>query len=255
VMSITTPKSSDQITVGSIETMHDETRIMVNDLAPTNIGRSSINTDHLGAATLVQEAGSQYDLDDTVTAEVSSYGGSNYGLAYPNHAALLAEVTSWTTVTTAAISTTTIRNGSPMIINFSCNAAQFLNSGGAVMKTTQQFMVWFAILIERTITSTGAASNLAIEEAVVGVHLQESIEYIEDIPSTGSPNVKDRIGGVNHPVSYTVMHETSSSYTYGTIKLQAAICPCDASLVGGASGNKFKVQCAYLNYIILEPGS
>ena len=254
-MSITTPTSSDQITVSSIETMHDETRIIVNDLAPTNIGRSSINTDHLGAATLVQESGVQVNLQNTVTAEVSSYGGSTSGLAYASHAALLAEITTWTTVTTAAISTTTIRNGSPMIINFSCNAAQFLNSSSAVMKTTEQFMVWFAILIERTITSTGSADNLVIEEAVVGVHLQESTQYREENTALGATQHVDRIGGINHPVSYTAMHETSSSYTYGTIKLKAAICPCDVSLVGGASGNKFKVECAYLNYIILEPGS
>jgi hypothetical protein len=249
-MSITTPKSSDQITVGSIETMHDQTRAMVNDLAPTNIGRSSINTDHLGSATLVQAAGSTHDLEDNISAEVSSYGGSNYGLAYPSHAALLAEITSWDDVATATISATTIRNGSPMIINFSSNVAKFLDSSSAEVVTTEKFMVWFAILIERTSILTGSSTNIAIEEALVGVHLQESIVYLND-----SSADENRIGGINHAVSYTAMHETSGSNTYSTIKLKAAVCPCDSTLVGGASNKKVKLESSYLNFIILEPGS
>ena len=254
-MSITTPKSSEQITNASIEQMHNETRTIVNDLAASNVGRSSLNVAQLGTSTLVQNSGRNFVAGNTyITAAVSKYvtGGAgtvglNYSLVYNQ---LLSEVTSWDTLMSVDSSGVTYKNNSPMIINFNCRVAEFVNSSNAAKVTTIPFMIWFGIIIERT-DSGGSANNVMIEESVVGVHLQESVKYITDT----TPTEVDRIGGIEQAVAFTVMHTVDSSFNYGQIRIKAAICPCAASYVSSAPTHKINVKNGFTSFLVLEPGA
>lgn len=259
-MSITTPKSSEQITNTSIEQMHDQTRTIVNDLAATNIGRSSLNVAQLGTATLVQNSGRNFLAGTTyVTASVSKYvtgGGSTVGLHYTTVSQLLSEVTSWSTLMSVDASGVTYKDDSPMIINFNCRVAEFVNSSNTEIVTEIPFMIWFGIIIERT-NSAGSADNVVIEESVVGVHLQESIKYI--YRNTPSIVETDRVGGIEQAAAYTVMHTVDSAFTYGYIRIKAAICPCSISptnyVTGSAPTQKINIKNGFCSFIVLEPGS
>ena len=259
-MSITTPKSSEQITNTSIEQMHDQTRTIVNDLAATNIGRSSLNVAQLGTATLVQDTGFQGIVGNAyVTASVSKYvtgGGSTVGLHYTTVSQLLSEVTSWSTLMSVDASGVTYKDDSPMIINFNCRVAEFVNSSNTEIVTEIPFMIWFGIIIERT-NSAGSADNVVIEESVVGVHLQESIKYI--YRNNQSIVETDRVVGIEQAAAYTVMHTVDSAFTYGYIRIKAAICPCSISptnyVTGSAPTQKINIKNGFCSFIVLEPGS
>jgi hypothetical protein len=260
-MSITTPKSSEQITNTSIEQMHDQTRTIVNGLDATNVGRSSLNIAQLGTATLVQNSGISAVAGNTyITSAVSRWvtgGGSTRGLEYVTLSGLLSEVTSWQTLMSMSSSGVTYKNNSPMIINFNCRVAEFLNASNTEIVTEIPFMIWFGILIERT-NAAGSADNVVIEESVVGVHLQESIKYITDTAST--PTEVDRIGGIEQAVAYTAMHTIDSSFTYGNVIIKAAICPCSAAYAqpsppASPTNQKINIKNAFSSFIVLEPGS
>ena len=256
-MSITTPKSSEQITNTSIEQMHDQTRTIVNDLSATNVGRSSLNVAQLGTATLVQDTGFYGIAGNAyVTASVSKYvtgGGSTLGLNYSTVSQLLSEVTSWSTLMSVDASGVTYKDDSPMIINFNCRVAEFVNSANTEILTEIPFMIWFGIIIERT-NSAGSADNVMIEESVVGVHLQESIKYLTD--TADPPTEVNRVGGIEQAVAYTVMHTVDSAFTYGYIRIKAAICPCNASYATTtAPTHKINIKNGFSSFIVLEPGS
>ena len=254
-MSITTPKSSDQITNTSVEQMHNETRAIVNDLVETNIGRSSINVSQLGAATLVQNSGRNFLLGNTyVTAVVTAYNSSTgaTGLYYTSTAELLTEATSWTTIMSTnavAASGTTYKSNSPMIINYNCRVSEFVNSGGtAIVLPFANYMIFFAIIIERT-NSSGSADNVIIEESVAGVHLAESLTYNTD-DSSGTEN---RIGGIEQAVSFSALHTIDPAFTYGFIRIKAAICPCESSTT--STTDKINLKNGFVSFIVMEPGA
>lgn len=277
-MSITKPTSGATITQASVTDMHDQARAVVNDLQPTNIGRSSINTSQLGTASVVQNCAHASRTVGTgyVTAIISKYeagvsSGLSYSLVQGAGNSLYGEVNSWDTILSinaAEPSGVTYTNNSPMIINFNFRVGQFeYNSGGGSFASTAAnggtvtsggYMIWFGVIIERT-DSGGSAANIVIEESVVGVHMPESAKYNLD----GS-SFSQRIDAVDQAVSYTVMHtieRTLSQYTYGYVRIKAAISPCASAYAGAspsatASGNhRINVPSGFGSILILEPGA
>ena len=276
-MSITKPTSGATITQASVTDMHDQARAVVNDLQPTNIGRSSINTSQLGTASVVQNCAEAHRNTSTgyVTAIISKYeagvsSGLSYSLVQGAGNSLYGEVNSWDTILSINAtepSGVTYTHNSPMIINFNFRVGQFeVKGGGGSFASAAAnasvpnggYMIWFGVIIERT-DSGGSAANIVIEESVVGVHMPECAQYNLD----GS-NFAERIDAVDQAVSYTVMHtieRTLSQYTYGYVRIKAAISPCASAYAGAspsatASGNhRINVPSGFGSILILEPGA
>ena len=257
-MSVSKPKSAETITDTTIRDMQDNVSNVVNNIQPTNVGRSSINTAHLGTASLVIASGVAGSGGITrVSNYVSAYNTSvaTYGLSYTTVGVqLYSEVSSWQTIATLNLATANYKDKSPMVINFNCRIAEYLNSGNTEIKVDfDSIMIWFGIIIERTDVATSSVNNLVIEESVVGVHLQESRTYIN-----ASASAVDRVGGIEQAINHSIMHITDDLYNYNHIRIKAAVCPCDSSFAGATPATydkKVSVRNQFASYIVYEPGA
>ena len=239
------PKSSETISVVSVQELHETARSSVNLIDEKSIGRSSLNEHHMKDLSLCigKEKSGNFGNTISVATQIGLYN-SNTGtrsLYYATEAELKQTVSSWFTIDT---------NNTPLIIQFNCNVSDILQAGGTPSVSSDLYMIWFVFEITRTVN--GVSETVLLEETLCGTSLEDGSLYYD---STATPHIYPG-GRVGKNVSMAGMHMAekttlSRSVVYTQIKVLSAV------QIGGTATSTDKVLISnhHLNVLALALGS
>tara|TARA_R110002020_G_scaffold95554_3_gene229190 strand:+ start:17198 stop:17932 length:735 start_codon:yes stop_codon:yes gene_type:complete len=244
--------------------MHESLRTTVNAIDPTSVGRQSINHHQLGTASLVQKSTVSNQTTFTlIDNKISHYNSSTtaVGLVYTTASQLLSEVSTWDLLNSITYSGGfKPKTGSPMIIQYNLKVMDVRDASGNVLavpfiapgstNSSQNFMIFFALLLERT-APDGSTDNVVIEESVNGVDFVESRFYYHNSSELSATVATADRASAEQPVAFTVMHESLEGYTYNSVKLYCAMCPT----FNTSTVYKGNVTNGVLSVLCLEPGA